>query len=126
MQRRSFDTTVVAGPHIQSGKVRALAVTSAKRLESLPTVPTVAESGVPDFEVLSWQAVFAPAGTPKPIIEKLHAEIVKILRMPDMQERLKTLGMQPSAMTIDQIAAFQKAEVEKWAQVIKAANIKLE
>lgn len=121
-----FDTTVVAGPHIQSGKVRALAVTSAKRLESLPNVPTVAESGVPGFEVLSWQAVFAPAGTPRPIIEKLHTEIVKILQQPDMQNRLKTLGMQPSSMTIDQIAAFQKAEVEKWAQVIKAANIKLE
>lgn len=121
-----FDTTVVAGPHIQSGKVRALAVTSARRLDSLPNVPTVAESGVPGFEVLSWQAVFAPAGTPKPIVDRLHAEIVKILQLPEMQERLKTLGMQPSAMTIEQITAFQKAEVDKWAQVIKAANIKLE
>lgn len=121
-----FDTTVVAGPHIQSGKVRALAVTSAKRLDTLPNVPTVAESGVPGFEVLSWQAVFAPAGTPKPIVERLHSEIVKILKLPEMQERLKTLGMQPSAMTLDEIAAFQKAEVDKWAQVIKAANIRLE
>ncbi|MEO7399331.1 MAG: tripartite tricarboxylate transporter substrate-binding protein, partial [Polaromonas sp.] len=83
-------------------------------------------SGVPGFEVLSWQAIFAPAGTPKPIIEKLHTEIVKILLLPEMQERLKTLGMQPSSLTIDQITAFQKAEVEKWAQVIKAANIRLE
>lgn len=121
-----FDTTVVAGPHIQSGKVRALAVTSARRLESLPNVPTVAESGVPGFEVLSWQAVFSPAGTPKSIIDRLHAEIIQILQQPEMQERLKMLGMQPSIMTIDQIAAFQKTEVEKWAQVIKAANIKLE
>lgn len=121
-----FDTTVVAGPHIQSGKVRALAVTSAKRLESLPNVPTVAESGVPGFEVLSWQAVFAPAGTPKPIVERLHTEIGKILQLPEIQERLKILGMQPANMTIDQFSAFQKAEVEKWAQVIKAANIKLE
>ncbi|MEO7401052.1 MAG: tripartite tricarboxylate transporter substrate binding protein [Polaromonas sp.] len=121
-----FDTPVVAGPHIQSGKVRALAVTSARRLDSLPNVPTVAESGVPGFEVLSWQAVFVPAGTPKPIVDRLHAEIVKILQLPEMQERLKTLGMQPSAMSIEQIAAFQKAEVDKWAQVIKAANIRLE
>ncbi len=121
-----FDTTVVAGPHIQSGKVRALAVTSARRLDSLPNVPTVAESGVPGFEVLSWQAVFAPAGTPKPIVGRLHAEIIKILQLPEMQERLKALGMQPSAMTIEQITAFQKAEVDKWAQVIKAANIRLE
>ena len=121
-----FDTTVVAGPHIQSGKVRALAVTSAKRLESLPNVPTVAESGVPGFEVVSWQAIFVPAGTPKPIIDQLHREILKILAQPEMQERLKALGMQPSTMSTDQISAFQKAEVEKWAQVIKVANVKLE
>ncbi|MGH8830127.1 MAG: Bug family tripartite tricarboxylate transporter substrate binding protein, partial [Polaromonas sp.] len=103
-----------------------LAVTSAKRLESLPNVPTVAESGVPGFEVVSWQGIFVPAGTPRPIIEQLHNEIRKILQQPEMQERLKTLGMQPSAMTTDQVAAFQKTEVEKWAQVIKAANVKLE
>ncbi len=121
-----FDTTVVAGPHIQSGKVRALAVTSAKRLESLPNVPTVAESGVPGFEVVSWQAIFVPAGTPKPVIDRLHTEVTKILQLPEMQDRLKVLGMQPSGMTTDQVSAFQKAEVEKWAQVIKAANVKLE
>jgi tripartite-type tricarboxylate transporter receptor subunit TctC len=121
-----FDTTVVAGPHIQSGKVRAIAVSSAKRLESLPNVPTIAESGVPGFEVVSWQGIFVPAGTPKPIIDRLHAEIMKILQTPEMQERLKSLGMQPSSMTPEQVAAFQKAEVEKWAQVIKAAGIKLE
>ena len=121
-----FDTTVVAGPHIQSGKLRALAVTSAKRLESLPNVPTVAESGVPGFEVVSWQGIFVPAGTPRPIIDRLHNEVLKILQQPEMQDRLKALGMQPSNMTTDQFAAFQKAEVEKWAQVIKAANVKLE
>lgn len=121
-----FDTTVVAGPHIQSGKVRAIAVSSAKRLESLPNVPTIAESGVPGFEVVSWQGIFVPAGTPKPIVDRLHAEIMKILQTPEMQDRLKSLGMQPSSMTPDQVSAFQKAEVEKWAQVIKAAGIKLE
>jgi tripartite-type tricarboxylate transporter receptor subunit TctC len=121
-----FDTTVVAGPHIQSGKVRALAVSSARRLDSLPNVPTVAESGVPGFEVVSWQGIFVPAGTPKPIVDRLHAEIMKILATNEMQERLKSLGMQPSTMTPDQVAAFQKAEVEKWAQVIKSAGIKLE
>jgi len=121
-----FDTTVVAGPHIQSGKVRAIAVSSAKRLEAMPNVPTVAESGVPDFEVVSWQGIFVPAGVPKPIIDRLHAEIMKILQTTEMQDRLKSLGMQPSSRTPDQVAAFQKAEVEKWAQVIKAAGIKLE
>ena len=121
-----FDTTVVAGPHIESGRLRPLAVTSAKRLPSMPNVPTVAESGVPGYEVISWQAIFAPAGTPRPIVDRLHAEIGKILREPEFQERLGKLGMQGADMTTEQIAAFQKAEVAKWAQVIKAANIKLE
>lgn len=121
-----FDTTVVAGPHIQSGKVRAIAVTSATRLESLPNVPTVAESGVSGFEVISWQGIFVPAGTSRVIVDRLHAEILKILQQPEMLSRLKALGMQPSTMTTDQVGAFQQAEVEKWAQVIKAANIKLE
>jgi len=124
-----FDTTVVAGPHIQSGKLRALAVTSAKRLSSMPNVPTVAESGIPgltDFEVVSWQAIFVPAGTPTPIVDRLHNEIRKILAEPEMQEKLKGFGMEPADMTTAQIAAFQKFEVDKWAQVIKAANIKAE
>ena len=124
-----FDTTVVAGPHIESGKLRALAVTSAKRLPTMPNVPTVAESGVPglaDYEVISWQAVFAPAATPKPIIDTLHADIAKILKEPEMQERIAKLGMQGADMTVEQVAAFQKAEVAKWAAVIKSANIKLE
>ena len=121
-----FDTTVVAGPHIQSGKVRAIAVSSARRLESLPNVPTIAESGVPNFEVVSWQGIFVPAGVPKPIVDRLHMEIMKILQTTEMQDRLKSLGMQPSAMTPEQVSSFQKAEVEKWAQVIKAAGIKLE
>ena len=120
-----FDTTVVAGPHIEAGKLRALAVTSAKRLPNMPSVPTVAET-VPGYEVISWQAIFAPAGTPKPIVDRLHAEIAKILREPDMQDRLGKFGMQGADLTIEQISAFQKAEVAKWAQVIKTANIKLE
>ncbi|HEX7867956.1 MAG TPA: tripartite tricarboxylate transporter substrate binding protein [Variovorax sp.] len=122
-----FDTTVVAGPHIQSGKLRAIAVTSAKRLASMPDVPTVAESGVPglqDFEVVSWQAIFVPAGTPAPVVDRLHTEIRKILATSEMQDKLKGFGMEPADLSTAQIAAFQKAEVEKWAQVIKAAGIK--
>ena len=120
-----FDTTVVAGPHIESGKLRALAVTSAKRLPTMPNVPTVAES-VPGYEVISWQAIFAPAGTPQPIVDRLHTEIAKILAEPDMKDRIAKLGMQGSDMTPAQLGEFQKAEVAKWAQVIKSANIKLE
>lgn len=124
-----FDTTVVAGPHIQSGKLRAIAVTSAARLPSMPDVPTIAESGLPGmakFEVLSWQAIFVPAKTPSAITQRLHTEIERILAQPDMQAKLKGFGMQPASMTTAQIAEFQKAEVAKWAQVIKAANIKAE
>jgi tripartite-type tricarboxylate transporter receptor subunit TctC len=120
-----FDTTVVAGPHIESGALRALAVTSAKRLPNLPNVPTVAET-VPGYEVISWQAIFAPAGTPPAIVDRLHAEIAKILAEPEMRERLAKLGMQGAEMTPAQVGEFQKAEVAKWAQVIKTANIKLE
>jgi tripartite-type tricarboxylate transporter receptor subunit TctC len=122
-----FDTSVVAAPHIQSGKLRAIAVTSAKRLPSMPDVPTVAESGLPglaNFEVLSWQAIFAPAGTPAPVVTRLHDEIARILAEPEMQGKLKGFGMEPASMTSAQIGDFQKAEVAKWAQVIKAANIK--
>ena len=122
-----FDTTVVAGPHVQSGKLRAIAVTSAKRLASMPDVPTVAESGInglKDFEVVSWQAIFVPAGTPAPVIERLHTEIAKILAKAEMQDKLKGFGMEPADLTTAKIAAFQKSEVEKWAQVIKAAGIK--
>jgi tripartite-type tricarboxylate transporter receptor subunit TctC len=120
-----FDTTVVAGPHIESGKLRAIAVTSARRLPNLPNVPTVAET-VPGYEVISWQAIFAPAGTPPAIVDRLHNEIAKILAEPEMRERLAKLGMQGSEMTAAQVGEFQKAEVAKWAQVIKTANIKLE
>ena len=124
-----FDTTVVAAPHIQSGKLRAIAVTSPQRLASMPDVPTVAESGVAelkDFQVQSWQAIFVPAGTPTPVVTRLHDEIRKILAQPDMQTRLKGFGMESADLNTTQIAAFQKAEVEKWAQVIKAANIKVD
>ena len=122
-----FDTTVVAGPHLQGGRLRAIAVTSAKRLASLPDVPTVAESGLPglaNFEVLSWQAIFAPAGTPTPIVNRLHDEIERILSEPEMQGKLKGFGMEPAKMTSAQITSFQQAEVAKWAQLIKAAGIK--
>jgi len=124
-----FDTSVVAAPHVQSGKLRAIAVTSASRLPSMPDVPTVAESGLPglaNFEVLSWQAIFAPAGTPALMVDRLHKEIGRILAEPEMQAKLKGFGMEPANMTTTQIAAFQRAEVAKWAQVIKAANIKAE
>jgi tripartite-type tricarboxylate transporter receptor subunit TctC len=118
-----FDTTVVAAPHIQSGKVRALAVTSTKRVKSLPNVPTMAEAGVKGYEIVSWQGIFAPAGTPKEIVQRLNAEIVKILKLPDVRERLEALGLDPVGNTPDEFAAFQNAEIAKWAKVVKDAKI---
>ncbi|MEP7156932.1 MAG: tripartite tricarboxylate transporter substrate binding protein [Betaproteobacteria bacterium] len=119
-----FDTTVVAGPHIKGGNVRALAVTSAKRVKGMETIPTMAEAGVPGYELVSWQGIFAPAGTPKAIVTRLNAELVKIIAMPDIRERLDSLGVDPVANTSEQFAAFQKAEIAKWAKVVKDANIK--
>ena len=121
-----FDTTVVAAPFIQSGKVRPLAVTSAKRVPSLPDVPTMAEAGVPGYEVVSWQAMFAPAGTPPAIVHRLHTEVAAILKQPDVQERLAKLGVEPSGMLPQQMAEFQAAEIAKWAKVVKAANVKVD
>jgi tripartite-type tricarboxylate transporter receptor subunit TctC len=119
-----FDTTVVAAPQIKAGKVRALGVTSAKRLKGWEDIPTIAESGVPGYEIVSWQGIFAPAGTPPEIIKRLNAEIVKILKMPDVHERLEGLGVEPVANTPEEFAAFQKAEIAKWAKVVKDAGIK--
>jgi tripartite-type tricarboxylate transporter receptor subunit TctC len=118
-----FDTTVVAAPHIQSGKLRALAVTSAKRVKSLPNVPTMVEAGVPGYDLVSWQGIFAPAGTPKDVVQRLNAELVKILKQPDVRERFESLGLEPVGNTPDEFAAFQRAEVAKWAKVVKDAKI---
>ncbi len=121
-----FDTSVVANPFIESGKVRALAVTSAKRTPQLPNVPTMTESGVTGYDLQSWQAIFAPAGVPAPILSRLQAEVAKILKSPEIVERLGKLGMEASTMTPEQFAAFQVAEIGKWAKVIKAGNIKID
>jgi tripartite-type tricarboxylate transporter receptor subunit TctC len=120
-----FDTTVAAQAHIDGGRLRPLAVTSAKRLSTLPNVPTIGES-IPGFEVVSWQAIFVPAKTPAPIVSKLNTEIGRILATPDMQERLTKLGMLSQPMTPEQIQSFQKAEIAKWGEVVKAANIRLD
>jgi tripartite-type tricarboxylate transporter receptor subunit TctC len=120
-----FDTTVVAGPHIKSGGVRALAVTSSKRVKGMETIPTVAEAGVPGYQVVSWQGIFVPANTPKDIVQRLNAELVKIINMPDVREKLEGMGVEPVGNTPEEFAAFQKAEVAKWAKVVKDGNIKI-
>jgi hypothetical protein len=121
-----FDTSLIVGPHIQSGKLRPIAVTGSQRVPGFPDVPTIAESGQKGFDMVSWQAMFVPANTPQPVVDRLHAEVMKVLALPDVQAKLKVFGMEPSNMTPAQLLAYQKAEVDKWAKVIKAANIKAE
>ena len=119
-----FDTMLVVGGHVKSGKLRALAVTSDKRLDLLPDVPTAAESGVPGFEVGSWQAVFAPAKTPKEIITRLNTEIANAMKTPDVQARLVDLAVVPAAGPPEELRDLQASEIPKWAKVVKEGNIK--
>lgn len=110
-------------PHIQAGRLRALAVASAKRQDLLPDVPTMQESGVPDFVVNSWYGVCAPAGTPAPILDKVNADLHKILKIPELAQRLTELGMPPAPTTRDEFDRFMRKEIAHWAQVIKDAGI---
>jgi tripartite-type tricarboxylate transporter receptor subunit TctC len=110
-------------PFAKSGKLRPLAVTSAQRQAQLPDVPTVQESGVPGYEVNSWYGVCAPAAVPVPILDKLNADITSILRTPDMTARLTELVIPPSPTTREEFSRFMRAEIERWAKVIKDANI---
>ena len=113
-------------PQIQAGKLRALAVTSAKRFPLLPDLPTIAESGYPKFESLAWNGVLVPAGTPKPVVARLNAEINAILKMPDVQQKLSAAGFDLIGGTPEDFGALIKAESEKWAPVIKSAGIKID
>lgn len=108
----------------REGRLRAIAVTGAKRTPAAPDIPTVAESGVPGYEVTAFYGLSAPAKTPRPIIDRLHSEIVRILSTPDMRERLLGLGADPIGNTPEQYAAYIQNEINKWGKVIKAAGIK--
>jgi tripartite-type tricarboxylate transporter receptor subunit TctC len=121
-----FSIALAAAPQIRAGRVRALAITSAKRSAVSPDLPTVAESGLPGFEVIGWFGWLAPAATPKPIVTRLHAEIVRALRLPDVRDRLLSQSTEPVGNTPAEFAAFMKSEHEKWRRVIRAANIRVE
>jgi len=108
---------------VQGGRLRALAVASAKRVPQLPDVPTMQESGVPDFEVNSWYGVCAPAGVPVPILDKLNADVHAVMRIPEVEQRLTELGMPPAPTSRDEFDKFIRAEIARWAQVIKDARI---
>jgi tripartite-type tricarboxylate transporter receptor subunit TctC len=118
-----FEMGYAAMPSIQSKKVHPLAVTSAKRLPLLPDVPTLAESGLPGFESYNWQGVIAPAGTPEPVIQKLNAAFNKILKKPEVHKASDETGGQVAGGTPQEFAQFIQSETEKWAKVIKTANV---
>ncbi|RPI46599.1 MAG: tripartite tricarboxylate transporter substrate binding protein [Betaproteobacteria bacterium] len=112
-----------AVPHIKSGKLRIIAVTGAKREPTVPDVPTIAEAAVPGYEFGIWFSMFAPAGTPKPIVARLNQEVVKALAAPDMRQKLAQTGVNVETSTPEQLGKHLQAEVAKWAKVIKAAGI---
>ena len=120
-----FATMPTVLPYVKADKLRALAVIGSSRASSLPDVPTVAET-LPGFDVSNWIGIFAPAGTPKPIISKLNAEIIKIMQQPAVQKRLETEGAKFKPMTPEAFGAFQKNEALKWAKTIKDSGIKPE
>ncbi len=113
-----FDNMPSALPMAKEGKIRAIAVTTAKRSSAAPEIPTVAES-LPGFEATTWFAMFAPAGTPKAVIDRLHAETVRIFKLPDVQERLQKLGLEPVLSSPDELARYQATEIVKWTKVVK-------
>ena len=113
-------------PFVKSGRVRALAVTSLQRSPALPEVPTMNEAGVPGYEVILWYGIFAPAATPREIVQRLNAEIVKALAAPEIRERYAALGLTAVGSAPDPFEKFFRAEIEKWGKVVKAAGLKAE
>jgi tripartite-type tricarboxylate transporter receptor subunit TctC len=117
------DAIPIAGP-LKGGRIRGLAVTSGTRHPAFPDVPTMAEAGVPDMEIRLWTGFVAPAKTPAPVVARLHEEIVRVLALPDVRERLAGLGVDPGATTPDEYARIIAADIARWTAVAKAANIK--
>ena len=121
-----FNNILAVLPHVQSGRLKAIAVTSAKRAATVPDLPTLAEAGVPGYEATSWNGIFAPAKTPRAIIDKINAEVVKILNTPDVREKLIAAGSDPVGSTPEQFLAFVKVELARWGKVIRENNIRAE
>jgi tripartite-type tricarboxylate transporter receptor subunit TctC len=119
-----FDSLSSARPYVESGKLKALAVTTSTRSSVFPTVPTVAESGLPGYELSGWYAVFVPAKTPKPIVERLNAELVKALKEPNVRARFALIGAEPVGSSPQELANTLKTETARWAKIVRERNIK--
>jgi len=121
----TFDLATVE-PHIRAGKLRPIAVANARRSSAYPDVPTIAESGVPGYEVSAWYGLFAPAGTPPAIVQRLQAEVVSALKDPALLQRLSTLGAEPVGSTPEELSRFVRSEYDKWGKVVRQAGIRLD
>jgi tripartite-type tricarboxylate transporter receptor subunit TctC len=121
-----YDNVLSSAPHIRSGRLRAIAVSGAKRSPSFPEVPTVAESGLPGYDVTVWQALLAPAGTPRDVVARLHAEVVAGMQKPDVRERMTALGVEIIAGTPAQLGTFIRSELDKFRKVVEASGARIE
>jgi tripartite-type tricarboxylate transporter receptor subunit TctC len=122
----SFDAYAAAQPFLAGGRLRAIAVSSSERVSVLPSVPTVAESGLPDFDLVPWVGLLAPAGTPKAVVDKVSEELARIVRSQDFSQRIIGLGGRPRTSTAAEFKSFVRSEVERWAGVIKSSGARLE
>ena len=122
----SFNVAAVTLPHVQSGRLRALAITAARRMDSLPDLPTIAEAGVPGYENTTWVGIGAPARTPQTIVERLNKEFSAILQMPDVRETLHGQGTVVTGWSAERFRDYLKAELAKYGRLVKAANIRNE
>jgi tripartite-type tricarboxylate transporter receptor subunit TctC len=119
-----FDSVTSAAPHIKSGKLRALGVTTAKRSSALPGVPTIAEAGLPGYELSPWFAVYMPAGTPQPIVDRINAALLQAMKAPEVKARFAGIGAEPVGSTPQQLAAHLAAEMDKWGRIIQERGIR--
>jgi len=121
-----FAPVPIAVPHLQSGRVRALATTAAKRAPNMPNLPTMAEGGLAGFEFSTWDGLFVPAGTPRPIVAKLNAEVTKVLEMADIRDKFSELGASIAGGTPEQLTAHMKVDAEKWIKLLKSPGVRIE
>ena len=119
-----FDLVLTAAPHIKSGAVRGLAVTGKQRSAVLPELPTVAETGLPNYEVSAWFGIFGPAGLPHQVVQRLNGEFVNAMQQPELRQRLASLGADPLTSSAEEFSAYLRSEIDKWAKVVKASGMK--
>jgi tripartite-type tricarboxylate transporter receptor subunit TctC len=122
----TFATAASVSPHTKSGRLRGLGITGSRRSTLLPDLPTIAEAGLPGYEMINWLGLFAPAGTPRPVVDKLSFESMRIVQLPEVRDRLNAQGAEPSPLNTDEFTPFVKREVDKWAKVVTITGMQAE